>query len=181
MTSFIFDYCTCATKRAGFWNISLFNILSELRFVIIWQRLKSRQVRIFRFRRAFWLFFSAAFTSVHLAFLWKLVFPYLTFSFLSCTRTLRPLSSPAFQSGSFINASLILAGKRLVRPSIPRGYTTLSSFPSFQVPFVSYPHRFSVSSRLPPQMLLTFYPTHTRTCTHIHQPDSFRRLFRLLR
>lgn len=76
----------------------------------------------------------------------KIRFP-LSYALLSLVYTdpSQPLSLPVFQSGSFINASLILAAKRLVQPSIPREYTILSSFP--------------------PQMLLTFYPTHTYTYT----------------
>ena len=58
---------------------------------------------------------------------------------LSCAQ--RPFHfHPNPRSGSFINASLILAVKRLVRPSIPREYTTLPNIPIFSS-FISYLRR----------------------------------------
>lgn len=96
---------------------------------------------------------------------------YVSLLSLVFSRTLRPLSLPVFQSGSFINASLILAAKRLVRPSIPREYTTLSSFPSFQsLRLLPSSLAFRYPAGSPPQMLLTFsfifYFTQTHTHTH---------------
>lgn len=57
----------------------------------------------------------------------KTRFPYLVLSFLSYIRALRASSLLVFQSGSFINASLILATKRLTQSGIPKRTTTLPS------------------------------------------------------
>lgn len=61
-------------------------------------------------------------------------------SFLSYMRTLRPSSLPAFQSGSFINASLILAAKRLARSGIPKR-TYNQPFRALPLSFIPYPRR----------------------------------------
>lgn len=68
---------------------------------------------------------------------------------------------------------LILAAKRLVRPSIPREYTTLSQLSQLSLPWsFTLIARFSVSSRFPSQMLLTFYKTraHTHTSARLVSP-----------
>lgn len=56
-----------------------------------------------------------------------------------------------------------------MRPSIPREYTTLSSFSNFQSLRLLSSLAFPVSSRFPPQMLLTFYQTRAHTHTYINQ------------
>lgn len=128
--------------------------------------IKETASTFFALEERFGYFFRQLNVSAHLAFLWKLVSPYV--SFLSCTRTLRPLSLLVFQSSSFINASLLFWQRNddLVWPSIPdRVYNPFELFQLSVPSSFTLIARFSVSSRFPPQMLLTFYPTHIHTHT----------------
>lgn len=181
MTSFVFRDRRASTRRTEFWNnlLSLLNIPSErTHFVIVWQRLRRQQVHFSLWKSVSAIFFGSL-TSIHLAFLWKLASLILRSPF---SRVHGPFDLHPRASDSFINASLILTVKRLVRPSIPREYTTLSSFPIFS-PFVllssSLAFRYPAGSLLKCCSLFTQHIyTHTHTCTRTS--GSFRQLFRLL-
>lgn len=103
-------------------------------FVNVGQRLKRLELYFSLGESEFCLFFFSfgSFSSVHyLALLWKLV----SLIFLSLVYTLRPLSLSALQSGSFINASLILAAKRLAQPGIPRELQPFQALPLSFIPY----------------------------------------------